>query len=571
MSMILGTLGRLTIDGWLPMHMPGHKRSTFPDGILPYDLDATEVEGLDDLHHARGMLKDAMDRAAGLYGAARSYYLVNGATCGILAAVGALTHHNGHLIAARNSHISVFHAIQVMDLKAHLVMPPFIENCGIFGSLDPQEILNAVRSTPDGTPVIITSPTYEGVISDIRSIASICHEHGRMLIVDEAHGAHLSLYSPKYDHVISGSGDTAVPGTGERGYNAETDGRGMETPAVEGYKRTVASLAPAEALNAGADIVIQSPHKTLLSLTQTALLHLGRSALQYEDRIEEELSIYETSSPSYLLMASLDSCTDLLTETKDKRFEEFYGNLKEFYEGVRDLKTLWVPGFECDDTGIYLRDPGKILINTKRSGMTGRELAELMRQDYRVETEMSHGYNVLAMATIGDIRAGLIRLRDVLIDLDRRIQIALDIMAADGALKDAERSAQVTPVQAAGADREQAPWKAENGAEDPVQAAMKTLLDRHDPDMNITEAAESRQKVIPIDEAVGERSGEYVYIYPPGVPFILPGETITEEMVGFLAEIDGTYESEDQERCPGVNLVRSRTGDRQGMLTVVDR
>ena len=205
-----------------PFHMPGHKRRKF-DFPNPYEIDITEIDGFDNLHHAEEILKEAQQRAADLYGAQRSFYLINGSTCGILAAVSACTQKHDKILMARNCHKAVYHAVFLKELQAEYLYPK-VNDYGIQGQITPEQVEDAFLKHPDITAVLITSPTYEGVVSDVAGIAKIAHAHGVPLIVDEAHGAHFGF--------------------------------------SEGF--------PKEAGKEGADLVIMSLHNTLPSFKQTA-------------------------------------------------------------------------------------------------------------------------------------------------------------------------------------------------------------------------------------------------------------------------------------------------------------
>ena len=212
-------------SGLYPLHMPGHKRRVVPAPGLPAGWDMTEVPGVDDLHDADGILADAMARTAALWGAKRTWYLVNGSTCGILAAIRAAVVSSGRtaVICARNCHKSVYHAIELNRLTAHWLVPPVDPAFGIYGSITPAMVADALRACPDAAAVILTSPTYEGVLSDLAAIAALCHAANVPLIVDEAHGAH---YLP--------------------------------LAAAHGWQ--------GGAIAAGADVIIQSPHRVAPSL-----------------------------------------------------------------------------------------------------------------------------------------------------------------------------------------------------------------------------------------------------------------------------------------------------------------
>ena len=201
MSTLRDDLQFYTDSGIYPFHMPGHKRILKPVPELPYERDVTEVEGTDDLHHADGILKTAMERAADLWGADRSFFLVGGSTCGNLAGITAMVPYGSEVICQRNSHLSVFHAPELWGLKVRWLMPKTVTDpetghpicCG---SVDPDDVKDLLERFPEVKGVILTSPTYEGVISDVKTIAKICHDREDPIpvLVDEAHGAHLGLF-----------------------------------------------------------------------------------------------------------------------------------------------------------------------------------------------------------------------------------------------------------------------------------------------------------------------------------------------------------------------------------------
>ena len=221
-----------------PFHMPGHKRQVkmgITSAPNPFSVDITEIDGFDNLHHAEDILKESMNSAAAVYGADRSWYLVNGSTCGILAAIAAAVKPGEKILMARNSHKSAYHAVILNQLEPVYLYPEEVPEFQIPGGIEPEQVERALLEHPEIRAVFVTSPTYEGIVSDIQGIAATAHRHGAALIVDEAHGAHLPF----------GDG----------------------------------SYFPDGALQEGADLVIQSLHKTLPSLTQTAILHLKSQIL----------------------------------------------------------------------------------------------------------------------------------------------------------------------------------------------------------------------------------------------------------------------------------------------------
>ena len=287
-----------------PFHMPGHKRNTKlmkelmdrDQLFLPYEIDITEIDGFDNLHHAEGILREAQKRAAALYGAGQSFYLINGSTCGLLASIFACTDQHGKILMARNCHKAVYHAVELRELQTIYLYPqkyqvkdPQEKNIWtgkseINGVISPKDVENALRGNKDIQAVVITSPTYDGIVSDVEAIAQIVHKHEKILIVDEAHGAHFGFH-PYF---------------------------------------------PENSLKKGADLVIHSLHKTLPSMTQTALLHVNKEAEKLTEQVKKYLDIFETSSPSYVFMAGMDQCVQLIKKRGDELFEAYAQKLKDF-------------------------------------------------------------------------------------------------------------------------------------------------------------------------------------------------------------------------------------------------
>lgn len=279
---ILNGINAYNTEGCYPWHMPGHKRrlnTIFPELVnSPFSIDVTEVEGLDEFHQPEGIIKEAFGKAAAIYGSHKSYYLVNGATCGILAAISAVCKQGDSLIVARNCHKSVYNAIRLLKLRPIYVVPEWNATLEMFGALTPETVKKAIKTHPEAKAVIMVSPTYEGVVSDIEKIVKNAHKASIPLIVDEAHGAHFEFMA-----------------------NVN------ETISTTNYNNV-----PDPAIRLGADIVIESLHKTLPAMTQCAILH-ENSKLVDRKRLEEFLSIYQSSSPSYVFMAATEACIEKMT------------------------------------------------------------------------------------------------------------------------------------------------------------------------------------------------------------------------------------------------------------------
>ena len=431
-----------------PFHMPGHKRNpTFSAGFFPVAQDITEITGFDDLHHAEGIIKEAQEYAAGLYGSRRVFFSVNGSTAGILAAVSAAVKDGGKILAARNSHKSFYHAMYLRNLEPVYIYPGIDEKTGISGSILPSEVERQLKKNDGIEAVFITSPTYDGVVSDVKRIAEIAHRYDVPLIVDEAHGAHF-VFSDYF---------------------------------------------PESAVNAGADAVIHSIHKTLPAMTQTAVLHLCSDRIP-EDRIVRFMSIYQTSSPSYPLMASLDRCFRFLgTEGEDffqaytERLERWRGCLEEF-NNIRLLH--FAASFEGGEK-FYDNDRSKILLSTSSAGMRGNRLLKILHEEYGVELEMASSDYVTALTSPADTEEGFERLYRAVREIDR----------------------------AAG----NADFKRESGC--------GFIEDRPVKIMNPAEALEGKTVTVSLSESVGKISAEFMYIYPPGIPLLVPGEQISLQFV----------------------------------------
>lgn len=477
-----GLLERLTeyagSDAY-PFHMPGHKRREITDGIPggfpdPYGIDITEIDGFDNLHHAEGILKDAMDEAAAIYGTDRSWYLVNGSTCGILSAVFATTENGGKILTARNCHKAVYHAICLNRLEAEYLYPEEITEFGINGGIRAEDVRKALEKDAMHCAgnsgdvrgkitkiqaVLITSPTYEGVVSDIRVIADVAHEYGIPLIVDEAHGAHLEYADQCHSF-------------------------------------------PKSALEYGADIVIQSLHKTLPCFTQTAILHV-KGKLVDQDRISRYLSMFQTSSPSYLFMAGMERCIRYMDGDGRNEMIRYEKRLERFMERMEGLQVLEV--LDREICGKYRTvagwDPSKIVVSTMRAeDFHGEELAETLRRKYHLEMEMTAPEYVIAMTSLMDTEEGFERLGTALLEIDGVLRRRMESGRK-------EKAASETP----------------EGLESKVSHPVRRML--------ICEAMDADTERTAFQDTVGKVSAEFVYLYPPGIPIIAPGEVFTDAIV----------------------------------------
>ena len=466
---IFDKLKNYSDSDYYAFHMPGHKRNLdLMDGTSPYRIDITEIDGFDDLHHAEGILKEAQERAAEVYHADETHFLVNGSTVGILSAILGTTEKGDSILVARNCHKSVYHAIYLNELDPVYLYPKFDTELGLSTEIDAADVQKALEEHPGIRAVMIVSPTYDGVVSDIEKIAEIVHEAGCLLIVDEAHGAHFGFdpYFPKSANMY------------------------------------------------GADLVINSLHKTLPALTQTALLHVNGERVNRR-KVKRYLDMLQTSSPSYILMASIDACIHLLEQTQMQKcsiFKEYAAHIDNLREELKKLKYLKI--IRTENTDRY--DRSKFVISVKHAPISSHELYERLLHDYHLQMEMLAGTYVLAMTTVGDTQEGLDRLRDALLAIDAEL---------DAKLKSGSGQEQ-KPMQMTDTDL---PLSGRQPSLEKVWTIAEAVKCR-----DVVPSRKGKIETYGFADSAGHISLEYAYLYPPGSPLIVPGERITQEAVEIL-------------------------------------
>lgn len=445
---------------YYPFHMPGHKRAQL-NFANPYQIDVTEIEGFDHLYHAEDILLESQKRLQNMYQSKKSYYLVNGSTGGILSAVGASIKSGDEVIIARNCHKSVYNAIKLFQLKAHYIYPQFME-CGILGKIVPEQLEEMMKKNPNVKLVVITSPTYDGVVSDIQRIADITHKYDAILIVDEAHGAHFSL----------------------------------------------SSYFPESSIHQGADLVIHSLHKTLPSFTQTAALHVASDRTDCR-KLEEMLEIFQSSSPSYVLMAGIDRCVRIMERSGKQLFDSYQEKLLQFYKScanLRHLRVMTENDYKAYDVPAV--DHGKILIQTRHKNINGVKLYHLLLEKYHLQMEMNSAQYVLAMTSIMDTQEGFDRLFWALLEIDRDLELMTD--------KTKES-------------------KEENETNE-LSEFLKEIYAIREKVMEISDVEHYNIEETVLSSSTGKICAEYVYLYPPGIPMIVPGEKISDPFIHVIEE-----------------------------------
>lgn len=455
-----------SLSARMPLHMPGHKRNEL---LAPYlsglgaRLDVTEIEGFDNLHDPHGILQEGMSIASELWRAHKSFYLVNGSTGGILAGLRALSRPGDRVIMQRDCHMSVYQGVGLLGLRPAYLYPEMIEEYGIPSSVRVDQLSLCLSEHPDARLLVLSCPSYEGILSDLHALVSLAHGKGLKVLVDAAHGAHLGL-------------DSRFP-----------DG----------------------AVSSGADIVIHSLHKTLPSLTQTAMAHAGNEGAA--SLLQEQLDVFQTSSPSYLLMASIDGCVRLLKEKREELFERWKERLTAFADQAQSLKHFDILGMDSLPDTVFGHDPGKLLIGCERSGISGYRLLGILRESFGIDLEMAGDRIALAMTGMGDERNALSRLANALEDIEKRLE--------------------------------------------PKQILPLASLPRAEAVMIPAQALEAPFELLPTDAASGRVCAEYVTAYPPGIPLLTPGEVIAPDMIRAVTSAG--------------NLIKSRSKGKTGHIAVL--
>lgn len=439
-----------------PFNMPGHKRNPL---FLKDCPDITEISGADDLHHPDGIIKDSQEKAALLFRTLNTLYLTSGSTSAILSAISACTKSGDTILIGRNSHKSVYNAALINGLKTEYLMPEVCTELGVFGKVTKESVKAALIKTK-ATVVVITSPTYEGIVSDIKGIADTVHRFGGVLIVDSAHGAHLGFSN---------------------------------------------SFLPS-ARHLGADIVIESAHKTLPCLTGAALLHICSERVN-ADRVKTSYSRFQTSSPSYPILSSIDNAVSLISKRGKYLFANLYKNLEHLYS--IKLSNLYL--FRPDDV-----DLSKVLVVCKNTDITGYKLKEKLLLEYGIECEEAMPNFVLCLCSIADRKVGFKRLYRALSKIDKGLT--------------------------------------ENRNENFCFEGFLPVAK-----MSLKEASEAEQILVPLSKSCGKISGDFIYAYPPGSPIIAPGEVISKEVLEFIdkLKINGGSVYTSLGKSENINVIKS--------------
>lgn len=452
----------------ISFHMPGHKSSAiykklgyneFLESCM--DCDITEIPGADNLFQAEDIISETQAIYAELYSAKKSYLLINGTSGGIIASILASVPRGKKMIMARNCHKSVFNALALADIQPLYAYPDLDDKHGISGAIPPEEIERLLENNSEAEAVILPSPNYYGICSDIESIAKIVHKYNKILIVDQAHGAHLKMFS-KYG--------------------------------IKGL--------PKSAEESGADIVINSTHKTLASYTQSAILNLNSDRIS-PYALEDKLQCIESTSPSYILMASLDINADILKNHGADLLQKWSDNLDYFYNEAKKIKGLefieQVPGMDWT----------KINFSLGKLGISGCELETILIEKYNIFIELYTGDLVMCMTGIGNTRSDIEALLNALKDISDSTSCVSDKMIVDS-----------------------------KGDNKHLMAYKRSA---------IYEIPKTKRSV-PLLKAEGLICASSIIPYPPGIPLVCPGEKLDKEVLCYIKTL-----RENGEKVIGVN------------------
>lgn len=446
---IIEGLRRYNDEKNIRFHMPGHKgkRTSLNIGDFIPEIDVTEVEGTDNLHNPQSIIKESQELAAKTFGAKHTFYLVNGTTSGIYSAITAVTVPGDKILVQRNSHRAVYNAMIFGRLEPVYIYPNYIESDKIVTGIDPYEIEQILRKDEDIKAVVITYPSYYGVCSDIKKISEIIHKYNRILIVDEAHGSHL----------------------------------------------TFSDRLPISSLEAGADIVIQSSHKTLPAFTQSSMIHVGTDRINIQ-RLKTMISIYQTTSPSYILMASLDYARAYMEEKGEEDLDDLINNIEKWTSYLKNIDGVKI--FDKDnikDDNFLDFDITKILIDLTEINISGKKMEKILREDYHIQLEMADNFYGVALTTVSDDVKDLEKLAYAIEDIVKNKKY---------------REAKIQSV--------------------PIKNIKPEIR------LKLHEVFNMDMEVKFLEDSFGKISADFIIPYPPGIPILCPGELITKEIIQYI-------------------------------------
>ena len=436
-------------------HIPGHTKgkAIFKDfkkliGEKVLNIDTTdEFDNLGTLHPATGPIKEAQELAAQVFGAEKTFFLLNGSTAGNLAVGMALTRAGKKVVINRNCHRSALTGLMISGAEPIWICPSKIEDWSIWGSIQASTIEETLKANKDVDLVWITNPTYEGVVSDIKSISAVCKKYNVPLVVDEAHGCLWNFNN----HL------------------------------------------PETALKLGADVVLHSLHKTGGSMSQSSMIHVAKNGLVNPDDLEKALKLMHTTSPSLLLLASLDAArATLQSKSGQALLDRTIKNAKYLRKRLDSIPNL----HQLKTDFGYMTDVTKVFI--KIDGLSGKRLESILEIDFNIEVESASDIGVLILCNLGNKRSDFKYLADALEKIASNHY--MDICYLE--------------------NRKHMPM---------LEPQIK---------MSLRDAYYAKKEVLPKTLAIGRVAAEVIAECPPGISILLPGELITEEHLPYLNDYE---------------------------------
>ncbi|BBB90333.1 arginine decarboxylase [Methylomusa anaerophila] len=455
---LLAAMNNYVTEGVIPFHTPGHKQGK---GMHPalgnimgknaMALDLALMAELDDLHEPHGPIKAAQDLAADLYGADYSYFVVNGTTGGIYAMILTIAGPGEKVIVPRNAHRSIIGGIILSGAIPVFIQPEVDYELGLAMGVTPATVAKALKQHPDAKGVLVINPTYYGVATDLKQIVDIVHEHGIPVVVDEAHGPHLKF----------------------------------------------SDRLPVQALDAGADIVAQSTHKIIGALTQCSLVHCRKGRIRVP-RLKAMLQLVQSTSPNYILMASLDVARMQMATQGRELVEKAVDLANWARQEINGIPGLYCFGEEkLGNPGVDRLDPTKVTVTVKGLGLKGAEAERILRHQYKVQVELSDMYNILFLITLGDSKEDAVKMVAALRDMAVTSHGTRDFSG-------------ITDIY----------------THDTYPASPEQVISPRD-------ALFGNTVMVPFEDSEGKICAEIVTFYPPGIPVLCPGELITQEIIDY--------------------------------------
>ncbi|RCV39951.1 hypothetical protein SETIT_9G012500v2 [Setaria italica] len=444
-------------------HFPGHNRGKAAPSSLSKLIgpgaflhDLPELPELDDLFSPKGVILDAEKRAAQLFGSSKTWFLVNGTTCGIQASVMATCSPGDYLIVPRNCHISVISALVLSGAVPKYIIPEYNSGWDIAGGITPLLVDEAAKELEeDGKrigAVLVTSPTYHGVCSNVQGIVSVCHPRGIPVIVDEAHGAHFRFHN---------------------------------------------SL-PSTAIEQGADLAAQSTHKVLCSLTQSSMLHMAGDLVNV-DKVSQCLQVLQSSSPSYLLLSSLDAARDHLSKNTNI-FDEPLALALETKDQLMIIPGISVLDLPCFASDFPAIDPLRITLSASDLQLSGYEADDILYEGHQIVSELVGTRAVTFAVNLGT------RVQDV----EKLVQSAKHLSEK---------------------------YFFANSSKPMKGNCVCGPLDKISVHLTPREAFFTKKRRVRIEDSRGEICGELICPYPPGIPVLIPGEVVTHDSLSYLMNV----------------------------------